>query len=210
MNDEFLICPRLDNATSVVACLNGIIKCAAKNVSGINVAMLFDNEEIGSMTKQGANSSILSFMLEKIYSSLNGEKAGREGFINTVLNGMMISLDVAHATHPNHPEKNDPTNPIILNEGPVIKRSAAQRYATDARAVGIVEQICKNGKIPYQKFAIRSDMVGGSTLGPISDIQLPMLTVDIGVPILAMHSAMETMGVKDQAYIEELVCGFYS
>lgn len=226
INDEFILCPRLDNATSVVACLSGIIDSSRAdsdeaanagtlggNDDGVNVIMVFDNEEIGSMTKQGANSSVLTFMLEKLYRSLEHDNEttedARAGYINRVLNGMMISLDVAHATHPNHTEKNDPTSPIVMNAGPVIKRSAAQRYATDAKAVGIVEQICKKADIPYQKFSIRSDMVGGSTLGPISDIQLPMLTVDIGVPILAMHSAMETMGAKDQAYMEELVGGFF-
>lgn len=223
--DEFLLCPRLDNETSVVACLVGIMESGRANrdnagdgqlngnEDGINAIMVFDNEEIGSMTKQGANSSVLTFMLEKLYRSLESDNETaddvRAGYINRVLNGMMISLDVAHATHPNHPEKNDPTNAIAMNGGPVIKRSAAQRYATDAKAVGIVEQICKKADIPYQKFSNRSDMVGGSTLGPISDVQLPMLTVDIGVPILAMHSAAETMGVKDQAYIEELVIGFF-
>ena len=232
MNDEFILCPRLDNATSVVACLVGIIKSSSvkgkgtnaknadsmnansMNANGINAIMVFDNEEIGSMTKQGANSSVLTFILEKLYRTLSegGENTQdvRKGYIDKVLNGMMISLDVAHATHPNHPEKNDPTNAIVMNAGPVIKRSAAQRYATDAKAVGIVEQICRKADIPYQKFSNRSDMVGGSTLGPISDIQLPMLTVDIGAPILAMHSAMETMGAKDQAYMEELVKGFFS
>lgn len=213
INDEFILCPRLDNATSVMACIVGLTENNAKNLNGINAIMVFDNEEIGSMTKQGANSSVLTFMLEKIYRILNKDKKTeqdiRAGYIDSVLKGMMISLDVAHATHPNHPEKNDPTNAIVMNEGPVIKRSAAQRYATDAKAVGIVEQICAKADIPYQKFSIRSDMVGGSTLGPISDVQLPMLTVDIGVPILAMHSAMETMGAKDQAYIEELAKGFF-
>lgn len=221
MNEEFILCPRLDNATSVVACLVGLIESTksksrsnSMNADGINAIMVFDNEEIGSMTKQGANSSVLTFILEKLYRTLSdggkNEQDVRKGYIDRVLNGMMISLDVAHATHPNHPEKNDPTNAVVMNAGPVIKRSAAQRYATDARAVGIVEQICKKADIPYQKFSIRSDMVGGSTLGPISDIQLPMLTVDIGAPILAMHSAMETMGAKDQAYMEELVKGFFS
>lgn len=222
MNEEFILCPRLDNATSVVACLVGLIESSnakAKsagnmNADGVNAIMVFDNEEIGSMTKQGANSSVLTFILEKLYRTLSdGDKNAqdvRKEYIDRVLNGMMISLDVAHATHPNHPEKNDPTNAVVMNAGPVIKRSAAQRYATDARAVGIVEQICKKADIPYQKFSIRSDMVGGSTLGPISDIQLPMLTVDVGAPILAMHSAMETMGAKDQAYMEELVKGFFS
>lgn len=211
--EEFLQCPRLDNATSVEACLVGLCESAAKNPEGINAIMVFDNEEIGSMTKQGANSSVLTFLLEKLHECLkrvDEPENGRTGYINRVLNGMMISLDVAHATHPNHPEKNDPTNVITMNAGPVIKRSASQRYATDARAIGIVEQICNKAKVPYQKFAIRSDMVGGSTLGPISDIQLPMMTVDIGIPILAMHSAKETMGMKDQAYFEELVKGFFS
>ena len=210
-NDEFLVCPRIDNETSVLACLKAIIDSGKNNYNneGINLIAVFDNEEVGSSTKQGAGSNVLSFVIEKIISSLNRNNDVRKDFINTVLNAMMLSVDVAHATHPNHPEKNDPTNEIILNAGPVIKRSGAQKYATDAKAVGIVEQLCQNAYIPYQKFANRSDMLGGSTLGPISDTNLPMLTVDIGVPILAMHSAKETMGVKDQAYMEALLCEFF-
>ncbi len=209
MNEEFLLCPRLDNTTSTMACLKGIIDSGKKNKNsdGINMVALFDNEEIGSTTKQGAGSIMLSHIIEKIYLSMG---VTREAYLNSVLNGMLISLDVAHGAHPNHPEKNDPTNDIVLNKGPVIKRSGAQRYATDARAIGIIEQICNKEKIPYQKFALKSDMLGGSTLGPILDTNLPMLTVDIGVPILAMHSANETMGMKDQAYVEELVKGFFT
>lgn len=209
INEDFILCPRLDNETSVLACLYGITE--AKVESGVNFICVFDNEEIGSMTKQGANSSILTYMLEKIYASLNPKLDGamfRSKYINTVLNGMMISLDVAHAAHPNHPEKSDITNVIELNKGPVLKRSGVQRYATDAKAIGVCEQLFRKYDIPYQKFANRSDVVGGSTLGPISDVQLPMPTVDIGAPLLAMHSANETMGVKDQYYIEEFVKAF--
>lgn len=211
INDDFLLCPRLDNETSVLACLYGITN--SNQDKGVNFICLFDNEEIGSMTKQGANSSILTYMLEKIYASLNPKLNGaqfRKYYINTILGGMMISLDVAHAAHPNHPEKSDITNVISLNKGPVLKRSGVQRYATDARAIGVCEQIFKKYDIPYQKFANRSDVVGGSTLGPISDIQLPMPTVDIGAPLLAMHSSNETMGVKDQYYIEEFVKAFFN
>lgn len=209
MNEEFLLCPRLDNTTSTMACLKGIIDSGKKNKNsdGINLVAMFDNEEIGSTTKQGAGSIVLSHLIEKLYLALGVD---REEYLNSVFNGMLISLDVAHGTHPNRPEKNDPTNDIVLNKGPVIKRSGAQKYATDAKAISIIEQICKNKAIPYQKFALKSDMLGGSTLGPILDTNLPMLTVDIGVPILAMHSANETMGMKDQAYIEELVKGFFT
>lgn len=207
MNGEFIISPRLDNLTSVMACLVGITQHGAANRTGINAAMMYDNEEIGSMTKQGANSSVLTFMLEKMYASLG--EGTRSGYIDHILSGMMLSLDVAHASHPNHPEKDDVTTKMVMNAGPVIKRSISQKYATDAATIGRIALICQDNDIPYQKFSIRSDMTGGSTLGPIADIQLPMPTVDAGVAILAMHSSCETMGVKDQCYLEELVKGFY-
>ena len=200
IHDDFVQCPRLDNETSVLACLDSIID--AKDSEGINAICIFDNEEIGSLTKQGANSVILSNMLEKIYACIRTDKQTelRTFFMDKVFDGMMISLDVAHAAHPNHPEKNDPTNLVLLNKGPVIKRSGIQRYATDACAIGIVEQICQKVGIPYQKFANRADVVGGSTLGPISDSSLP---------VLAMHSAKETCGTKDLLYTNMLIKAFF-
>lgn len=209
MEDDFVQCPRLDNATSVYACMRGIID--SKDAEGINCVCVFDNEEIGSMTKQGANSILLTNMLEKIYSVIREDKKTefRTYFMNKVFGGMIVSLDVAHAAHPNHPEKNDPTNLVTINKGPVIKRSCNQRYATDSYAIGIIEQICKKEDIPFQKFANRADVVGGSTLGPIIDSYLPMKTIDIGMAVLGMHSARETCGSKDQYYTNKLVKAFF-
>lgn len=205
LNEEFISSPRLDNITSVHALVKGIINC--NNLEGINVIGIFDNEEIGSRTKQGADSMTLSMILEKIYISLGYT---REEYLNYILDGYLMSLDVAHGHHPNHPEKTDPTNKCILGEGIVIKRAASQTYATDCMMNAIVEQICIKHNIPYQKYAVRSDGTTGSTLGTIAGKYLPMKSIDIGIPILAMHSARELMGVKDQYYLDKLVFGFFA
>lgn len=204
MEEEFISAPRLDNITSVEACLEGI--CTGQSEEGIQMIALFDNEEIGSRTKQGADSQLLSLILEKLYLSLGYD---REQYINAVLGGFLLSLDVAHATHPNRPEKGDPTNPVLLNHGIVIKRTASQSYATDAQSIGIMEQICRKEDIPYQKYACRSDGTTGSTLGTIANKYLPMRSMDMGVAVLAMHSARELMGVKDQEYLEKFVRTFF-
>lgn len=204
LNNDFISAPRLDNITSVEACLSGIIN--ARPASGINFIALFDNEEIGSRTKQGADSGLLSMILEKIYLTLGID---RESYINKILGGFLLSLDVAHGFHPNRPEKSDPTNINLLNHGIVIKRASSQSYATDSESIAIVEQLCKNAEIPYQKYAVRSDGTTGSTLGTIANKYLPMRSVDIGVPVLAMHSAREMMGIWDQAYLEKFVCRFF-
>ena len=122
----------------------------------------------------------------------------------------MISTDVAHALHPNHGEKNDITNYTLLNHGVVIKINANQKYATDTEAIGVIQQICEKYQIPYQKFVNRSDIPGGGTLGTITSSWLPMQTVDIGVPILAMHSAREMSGVKDVQYLSSLLFSFFT
>ena len=204
LNNDFISAPRLDNTTSIEACLSGIIN--TQPVSGINFIALFDNEEIGSRTKQGADSGLLSMVLEKIYLTLGMD---RESYIDKILNGFLLSLDVAHGFHPNRPEKSDPTNINLLNHGIVIKRASSQSYATDSESIAIVEQICKAADIPYQKYAVRSDGTTGSTLGTIANKYLPMRSVDIGVPVLAMHSAREMMGIWDQAYLEKFVCRFF-
>ncbi|MDE7307558.1 MAG: M18 family aminopeptidase, partial [Lachnospiraceae bacterium] len=204
LNNDFISAPRLDNTTSIEACLSGIIN--TQPVSGINFIALFDNEEIGSRTKQGADSGLLSMVLEKIYLTLGMD---RESYIDKILNGFLLSLDVAHGFHPNRPEKSDPTNINLLNHGIVIKRASSQSYATDSESIAIAEQICKAADIPYQKYAVRSDGTTGSTLGTIANKYLPMRSVDIGVPVLAMHSAREMMGIWDQAYLEKFVCRFF-
>ncbi len=202
---DMLCAPRIDNITSVQACVSGLID--GKREDGINVIALFDNEEVGSKTKQGGDSMLLSFVLEKMYLSL-GDR--REDYLNAIAGGMLLSVDVAHAIHPNHPEKCDITNQIYLNDGIALKQSGTQRYATDCEAVAIVEQLCRKNEIAYKKFANRSDIPGGSTLGSLASSLLPMKTVDMGVPILAMHSARETMGIKDQESLCRLMRTFFS
>lgn len=204
LHREFLSAPRLDNLTSVQACLRGI--SAGMRENGINMILLYDNEEIGSRTKQGAFSSVTERVLEKIFLALG---YGRETYLNAVMDGFLLSMDVAHALHPNHPEKCDIKNKICMGDGVVLKMSSRQSYATDSSCIGVIESICRGAKIPYRKFSNRSDMKGGSTLGAISSAELSMKTVDIGVPILAMHSARELMACADQTAINRLASEFF-
>lgn len=205
LHQEFYSSPRLDNLTSVFAQLSAI--CQVKNKDGINVAIFYDNEEIGSKTKQGASSNIINLLLEKVYTAYG---KSRERMIDDILNGMMVSCDVAHAVHPNAMEKSDITNRVMLNGGIVLKIAANQSYANDAVTSAIVKQICEREQVPFQVFANRSDMPGGQTLGSISSTVLPMRTIDIGIPLLAMHSARELMGSEDLKKLEKFLTGFYS
>ncbi len=204
MNEEMISAPRLDNITSVVACVQGII--SADRADGINVIALYDNEEIGSRTKQGADSNMLGFILEKLYETLG---YSRKDYMQAATDGFLLSIDVAHALHPNKAEKSDPTNTNMMNDGIVIKRASSQTYATDCETIAMIEMICQANDIPYQKFACRSDGTTGSTLGTLANKYMPMRTIDVGVPILAMHSSRELMGVKDQAYMEKLVEAYF-
>lgn len=205
MKEEFISAPRLDNLTSVLALLKAIIK--GRRNEGINLIALFDNEEVGSKSKQGGDSSILNLMIEKIYRGLAVNKGER--LFETLADSLMISVDVAHALHPNRPEKFDPINHTKLNQGIVIKIDSNQKYTYDTEAVAIVQQLCEKAGVKYQKFVNRSDVRGGSTLGSIISSWIPMKTVDLGVPLLAMHSARETMGKIDQQYLERLLSTFF-
>lgn len=206
MEEEMISAPRLDNITSVEALVNAFTGEDGMRESGINGIVLYDNEEVGSRSKQGADSELLAMVTERIYSCLG---YGREEYLSAVINGFMLSADVAHAFHPNHGEKADATNINTLNDGFVIKRACSQTYGTDCRSIAAVEQLCMENDIPYQKFASRSDVSTGSTLGNIANKYLPMRTVDIGVPILAMHSARELMGIRDQWYIENVIKEYF-
>lgn len=203
-DEEFLSSPRLDNITSAFAVLAGICECRRDH--GITAAVLFDNEEVGSGTKQGANSVTLGMMLEKIADSLG---AGRSDYINSLNSGFMLSCDVAHAKHPNHEELSDTCCNAVMNAGVTIKMNYEQHYATEAVGIGIIEGICKKYDIPYQRYMNRPDMRGGGTLGSYAASQLGMSTIDIGVPMLAMHSCRETMGVKDQLAMNALVMRYF-
>lgn len=199
INEEFLSSPRLDNLTSVHACISGLLNGSREH--GICVAALYDNEEIGSDTKQGAASPLTDRILEKIYLSLG---YSRSEYLDALFNGFLLSLDVAHALHPNKMDKYDPKDRIALNEGTALKLAVTQAYATDASYISVMEDICQRGNVPYKKFSNRSDIKGGSTLGSISSCFLTMPAVDAGVPIIAMHSARELMGVKDQWALAEM------
>ena len=205
MDNDFVSAPRLDNLTSVFACTKGIIN--RTNEDTINVIALFDNEEIGSRSKQGADSIISNLLLEKIYLGLFNSN---NGLYNTILKSHMISIDVAHGLHPNYTGKNDPTNITVLNKGVSIKINSNQKYATDCEAIASIQQLLNTYEIPYQKYVNRSDIPGGGTLGSLSSSWLPMKTVDLGVPLLAMHSARELMGAKDQSSLNQLVEAFFS
>lgn len=204
LKNEFYSSPRLDNLTSVQACLSGIMAEPCRN--GIHAIALYDNEEIGSRTKQGASSALTEHLLEKAFLSLG---YSRETYLSSLMGGFLLSMDVAHAIHPNHMEKCDIKNQIVMGDGVAIKLAASQAYATDAVSTGMIEGLCRREKIPYKKFSNRSDIKGGSTLGSISSALLTMRTVDVGVPILAMHSARELMGTKDQEALAKLSEAFF-
>lgn len=198
--------PRLDNITSVCACTQALIDAGIPD-KGINAAVFFDNEEIGSRTKQGAASNVLPMLIEKIIISLGKD---RQSYLDAVLGGFMVSVDVAHAIHPNAPEKCDISNKPILNRGTVIKIAANQSYAGDAMASSVMRMMADKSGTKYQTFVNRSDMQGGSTLGAIVSSGMPMRTIDIGIPLLAMHSARETMGADDQESLKKLLTCYFS
>lgn len=205
VNQEFFSAPRLDNQTSCYALLRALMD--GKRVDGINIIALYDNEEVGSRTKQGADSMLLMLLLEKIYAAFGMDKIALN---EAILRSFLFSVDVAHAIHPNHPEKYDPVNHSRMNDGIVLKMGINQRYTYDGEAIAIAQQICEKVGAKFKKFVNHADMPGGGTLGPIISSWLPMKTVDIGVPILAMHSARELMGIEDEEYMVQMMTEFFS
>lgn len=193
---EFVSSARLDDLQCAFASMEGLLR--AQNHGSIAVHCVMDNEEVGSGTKQGAASTFLKDTLLRINMGL-----GRtyEEYLMTLAGSFMVSADNAHALHPNYTDKTDPTNHPVLNKGIVIKFNANQKYCTDAVSAAIFKELCTKAGVPYQTFVNRSDIAGGSTLGNISNTQVPMNTVDIGLPQLAMHSPYETAGVKDTEYL---------
>lgn len=201
---EFLSAPRLDNLVSVAASLFALTE--QDDGTEITVAACFDHEEIGSSSKQGAASFLLRDILKKIKLSVGTEE---KQFLENLYKSIYISADGAHAVHPNKTEKSDPTNKPLLNQGFCIKEASSQTYATDSEAIAVVEQICRNKNIPYQKFVNHSNERGGSTIGAILSRALPVLGADVGVPMLAMHSAREMMGRKDYVALCQFFVEFY-
>jgi aspartyl aminopeptidase len=202
---EFVSAPRLDDLECVYASMRAML--ASKSEENVNLMIVFDNEEVGSMTRQGAASTFLQDTLLRICESLSLTKSG---YCRMLADSFMISADNAHGVHPNHPEKADPTNRPYLNGGIVIKYHGSQKYTTDAVSAAVMKDICKRAEVPFQTYANRSDIAGGSTLGNISAAQVPVSTVDIGLAQLAMHSAYETAGSLDVEYMIKALSCFYS
>ena len=182
--------------------LQGFLAARAKPHS-LNLWFSADNEETGSATKQGAGSVLLSDTLDRICECFGWDKRV------LLANGFMVSADNGHAKHPNHPELSDPKNSPRLGGGVVIKTNAAQHYTTDGPSAALFSEICRMSGVPVQQFANRSDQPGGSTLGSISNTKVPLLTVDIGMAQLAMHSAYETAACADCDHLARAMTAFY-
>ncbi len=196
LNDEFISVGKLDNLAMVHASLVALMESKPSKATKVIIAN--DNEEVGSMTKQGANSPMLKNLLERIIFAMGFDK---EDYHRAISNSFIISADMAHAVHPNYSDKSDPTNRPIINKGVVIKLAASQAYTSDAMSVGVYRGICQKAGIPVQTFVNRSDMRGGSTIGPITSQQLDISSIDIGNALLAMHSVRELGGVEDHNYM---------
>ena len=207
-HNELISSGRLDDLSMVHAGLEALL--ATSNTVLPNqttqVLAIFDNEETGSQTKQGAGSPFLSSLIQRITLAQGGTA---DDFYRAIEKSFMISADNAHAWHPNYSEKYDPTNHPVLGGGPVIKFNAAQKYASDAVSAAIFAGICHEAGVPCQRFVNHSDVAGGSTLGNILASSLPLRGVDMGAPVLAMHSARETASVADHEYCIKAFTKFY-
>jgi aspartyl aminopeptidase len=200
---EYISSPRLDDLQCAFSALTAFLM--AQKDGGMPVYCLFDNEEVGSQTKQGAASTFLFDTLERI-----AENSGMGGTYRRLLaDSFMLSCDNAHAVHPNHPEYSDKNHTCRMNGGVVVKYNANQKYTTDALSAGVFARICEKAGVPTQMYANRADMPGGSTLGNISNTQVSLNTADIGLAQLAMHSAFETAGAKDTEYMVKALKAFY-
>lgn len=201
-DNEFFSSPRIDNLQCAYSTLRGFV-ASADLCPEVAVYAAFDNEETGSSTKQGANSQFMFDTLQRICEAMHLDLR------RTLASSFMVSADNGHAKHPNHPELSDSMNAPHMNEGVVIKSNAAQKYTTDALSAAIFGDICKKAGVPTQLFANRSDMGGGSTLGSISNTNVALNTVDIGLAQLAMHSSYETAGCADTLYMIRAITEFY-
>ena len=205
VHDEFISSGRLDDLSMCFAGLEALL--GTTDTDATKVFAIFDNEETGSQTKQGAGSPFLSMMLKRIALAQSGTE---EAFYQAVERAFMISADNAHAWHPNYSEKYDPTNHPLLGGGPVIKFNAAQKYASDAVSAAVFAEICRKAGVPCQRFVNHSDVAGGSTLGNILASSIPLRGVDMGNAILAMHSCRETGSVADHIYTVKAFSQFFS
>ena len=204
-NEEYISSPRLDDLECAFTSLSAFLSENTSNSA--SVYCVFDNEEVGSGTKQGADSTFLYDVLRRINISLGKTE---EDYYRLISSSFMVSADNAHALHPNYTDKSDLTNKVYMNDGIVIKYNANQKYTTDAVSASIFKTICDSVDVPYQTFTNRSDILGGSTLGNISNAHVSLNTIDIGLAQLAMHSTYETAGAKDVTYMIDAIKAFYN
>ena len=199
---EFVASPRLDDLQCVFGCLEGFL--AAKEGGSVPILCVFNNEEVGSGTRQGADSTFLTDVLERISTAL-----GRDWRLMAV-NSFLVSADNAHAVHPAHPELSDGAERPVLNGGVVLKYNAGQKYTTDAVSGAVFREVCRAADVPVQRYSNRADLPGGSTLGNISSAHLSIPSVDIGLPQLAMHAAYEVAGSRDTALLVRAMAEYFS
>lgn len=204
-DNEYILAPRLDDLQCAFSGMRAFLD--AENPKKLTLCAVFDNEEVGSRTKQGADSTFLTDTVHRIMDALN---ISESEWLSHMPDSFMLSADNAHAVHPNYGTKCDQTNRCYMNGGIVVKFSANQKYTTDAVSASVFEEICRRAEVPVMHFHNRSDMMGGSTLGNIANGHLSLNTVDIGIPQLAMHSAVETAGALDTAYMVKAMTAFFA
>ncbi len=206
LGDEYFVAPRIDNLAMCHSVLSALISSTTSNATQVGV--FYDNEEVGNLTYQGANSSFLTEILERIVLSANEDS--REDFFRAKAASFFISADGAHAVHPNFSDKHDPDYAPELNKGPVVKSNAGCKYATTSETSLIFERICEELSVPYQRFIGRSDSLSGNTIGAISAANLGIRTVDVGNPMWAMHSIRETYGMRDHELMNKVLTRFFN
>lgn len=195
--EEFISAPRLDNLASCFSGLRALLECAdSPSQNHVSMVSFFDHEEVGSTSRSGAAGPILSDLIERSVMSRGGS---REDYHRAIAGSMCVSADMAHATHPNYAERHEPDHFLAINSGPVIKINANLRYASDAETEAMFQNLCERADIPFQKWVNRTDLACGSTIGPISAAATGIRTVDVGNPMLSMHSAREMAGSHDPA-----------
>ena len=206
LDSAMLSSPRLDNLTSVGAVLEALEQCREVPDNTIDVMVVFDNEEVGSLSKQGADSELLPMVLDKIGKAV----AGKEFVLRDVVeDSFLLSVDVAHAHHPNYEEKSDASSKAYMGQGFSIKRSVGQKYGTTSESAAVLKQLSGERNIPYTSAINKTGIPGGSTLGPIVTSHLPIPCADIGMPVLSMHSASELGAVADYDALKSIICAVF-
>ena len=205
MNEELISSGRFDDLWMVFSGIKALVD--SRENEATKVMICIDNEEIGSLTAEGANSTLLNNILERIALGLGKD---RERYYRTLANSIMISADLAHAVHPNLGDKHDPTNRPVLEGGPVLKIAASGSYSTDSFNGAVFAGVCEAAGVPFQKFVNRSDVRGGTTIGPVTAANLTIPVIDMGAPVLGMHSIRELASVKDNYYTVKAFTEFFS